>query len=173
VVKKICLVGAPHSGKTALLERYIYNRWHAEYLPTMAPKVTRSVATFPMPERIQEIQMQMMVWDFPQVDKAAQRVGARLRGASGVLALVRPGDDVVGDLGRLRAWIHDHEPAAAVLGVLSHFDEANLSEAHLAQLESQLAPRGIQLVSTSAKTGQGVRAAFLRLGEAVVRSSPI
>ena len=130
--------------------------------------------TLPLADRIQEVLVQVMVWDFPQNPLGGQRQGAKLRGAAGMLLLTRA--DTPHPLARLtalREWALTYAPKAAFVGVLSQADRAELGPGVFSRLREAAAAKGLPLMTASARTGDGVRATFLRMGELLVADPPV
>lgn len=77
--KKVCMIGSFAVGKTSLVSRYVHNRFSDKYLSTIGVKIDRKVL------RLDDTEIQMMLWDLNGED-AFQRVRlSYLRGAHGYL----------------------------------------------------------------------------------------
>ncbi len=174
LVKKVCLIGPPGIGKTAHLERYAANRWQQQHVPTLAPKVTRTEMVLPLADRVQEVAVQVMVWDFPQPDHPSRREGTKLQGAAGLMLLARADSpDPVSEVLALRDWTDDFAPEAVHLGVLCQADRASHARGAFGRLAERAQEGGLPLMNASARTGEGVRASFLRMGEMLVAREPL
>lgn len=163
-IRKICLLGDGGVGKTSLVRRFVYDFFSDEYLTSFGTKVTKKVLD------LGEIELTLMIWDIlgQKTHKALHH--AYYKGANGAL--------LVCDLTReetiknLIGWRDDFVAVVGsvpVLPIANKNDlESKVSEATLAQIADML---GQGFVKTSAKTGEGVQEAFIRLGKALMEGS--
>jgi len=163
---KICLVGGLAVGKTSLVRRFVLNVFDERYQTTLGTKVTKKSIDLPFPERDVLATVDMTIWvimgqqGFQELLKEAYFYGAR-----GILA--------VADLTRraslvdLADWVEAVRAVAGSIPVLVAVNKSDLaSEAQFGQPEiSETGARyGSACLMTSAKTGENVEEAFLRLG---------
>lgn len=162
--KKICMLGAVGVGKTSVVRRFVESLFSERYQATVGVKIDRKTMM------IGDQTLNLMLWDL-QGETEQQRVRPEyLRGAAGYLLVVdatrRETLDTALDLGRRAA---DVVPGAAMMVVLNKTDlpmERAISDADLAGL----AAGGWRIGLTSARTGEGVEAAFRQLAEQLVSS---
>jgi small GTP-binding protein len=163
--RKICMLGATGVGKSSLVTRYVRSIFSPEYRTTLGVVIEKYTAV-----RVGR-PVDLIVWDLSGQDEF-QSVSLRyLRGASGYL--------LVAD-GTRRETIETalslHRRAGEVLGVvpvvfvLNKCDLPTLWDLDARDLAS-LASRGWPVLTTSAKTGEGVAAAFDALLDTMLAAS--
>ncbi len=154
--KKICMVGACGVGKTSLVRRFVESIFDDTYQTTIGVKIDKKRMELPKGE------VTLVIWDLAGEDELAQVHTSHLRGASGYL-LVADGSRkatlaTARDLEqRIRAKM-GYLPFILLVNKSDLVDEWESDDA-LADIE-QL---GWQHIRTSAKSGDGVEAAFQQL----------
>jgi small GTP-binding protein len=161
IKKKICMLGAYAVGKTSLVRRFVEDRFSDRYVTTIGVKITKRELV------LDGTHMTLMLWDL-HGDDAFQTVQmSYLRGSSGLLFVAdstRP--ETLDQVSELRAR------AAEALGDVPRLLLFNKSD-----LISEPEPDSAELAAawaihrTSAKTGEGVEAAFQVLGRRMVTGS--
>jgi small GTP-binding protein len=167
---KVCLVGDPAVGKTALVRRFVLDEFPDYYLTTIGTKVTKKEVRIERPAQDAVIELSMSVWDIMGQEGFRELLrDAFFTGTQGVLA--------VADLTRretldnLPAWIDAVNRTVGVVPVVITLNKADLADR--AAYDEAEARRIVDALHadcfrTSAKTGENVEAAFRRLGERVV-----
>ena len=169
VKSKVCLVGEIAVGKTSLISRYVANMFDDRYIMTIGTKVTKKAVALPDVRPNVDVNLEMTIWDimgekgFRQLLKEAY-----FYGANGILA--------VADLTRqstledLDDWIDHVLKVVGEIPVFIAVNKVDLREgakfdddAIRAFAKAYSAPWAY----TSAKTGEGVEAAFQTLGQAM------
>lgn len=149
--KKIVLIGAFGVGKTSLVRRFVSNEFSESYISTIGVRVEKRVL------ELDDVNMELMVWDVAGEDEFSRLQAGYLRGASGVLLIADA----------TRSWTlikaqelkNEHEkltgsaPWHCIINK-SDLDTDGQLEAALAGTDFTDAPR------LSAKTGDGVEQAF-------------
>lgn len=160
ISKKICMLGGYAVGKTSLVARTVRGIFSDKYLSTVGVKIDRKTL------EVDGTPTLLMLWDLAGDDPFQNLRTSYLRGASGYLLVVdgtRP--DTVETALRMRDLVHD------TVGPLPHLlllNKADLVE-EWALEEAMLAPfAGTPMLSTSAKTGDRVGAAFEQLTRAML-----
>jgi small GTP-binding protein len=163
--KKICMVGMYGTGKTCLVQRYVHSLFSVKYLTTVGVKIDR-----------REVQAKgqptmLMLWDLEGRDETRNINPSYLRGAHGILYVV---DGTRRDTFEKLFEIHDlvtgaigDVPSVVALNKSDLTDQWKLDRAD----EKRLSAAGFFSLSTSAKSGVGVEAAFQRLADATVAIS--
>ncbi len=165
IQKKIWLMGAYAVGKTSLVARFVRSIFSEKYRTTLGVKIDKKVVVTPQGE------MKLMIWDLSGEDDF---IGADLeytRGAAGVF-LVADGTQR-SSLDRavaLQQRIAERIGPVPFLLLVNKADLTDAWEIQNTDLEV-LSQRGWHIIRTSAKTGQGVEAAFLALATSLFPSS--
>jgi small GTP-binding protein len=164
ISKKICMVGAFAVGKTALVEQYVRSIFSNRYLSTVGVKISKKEC------RVGEQDVNLVLWDMEGKDEYNEINTFYLRGAMGFF-LVADGTrkDTLNTALQIRLLVIDTTgdiPHYLVLNKADLRADWQVTADDIAYLEQQ----GIQVLTTSAKTGAGVEDAFIRLTEAMLRS---
>jgi len=166
---KICLVGEKSVGKTSLIRRYVLNMFDEQYLTTIGTRVSKKEVRVLLPEQDLLVEIDMTIWDI-MGEKGFRELlkDAYFYGANGILA--------VADVTRRRTlddlddWIDGIEHVVGKVPILLAVNKADLREgAQFVERDvAQIAKAyGSEYIMTSAKTGERVEDAFLRLGSLV------
>jgi small GTP-binding protein len=164
IQKKICLLGDFAIGKTSLVRRFVHNLFDDRYMNTIGVNISRKDIA------IDDHQiMRLLIWDLSATEKFEKNRSDYLHGTAGALLvcdLTRP-DTIL----RLQSYyiehLFKHNPKAFVIMVGNKVDLANSDSTTTYQViklaEELHAPHQI----TSAKTGEGVEAAFQILAKSL------
>lgn len=166
IQKKICMLGGFAVGKTSLVAQYVRSLFSEKYLSTVGVKVDKKVV------RVDDRDVTLMLWDvFGQDDFQTIRE-SQLSGMSGYLLVVdgtRPASlDVALEVQRKAVQIVGDVPFLLLLNKSDLAAEWELPEATMFKLADQ----GWRILKTSAKTGEGVEAAFESLTRAMLAAHP-
>src|SRR5262249_36104877 len=159
--KKIALLGAAGVGKTSLVRRFVSSLFAEKYQTTVGVKVDKKAV------RVGAEDVTLMIWDVAGAEERFSVPSSYVKGASGYL-LVADGTraDTLEVAGRIVAQIdRDVGPLPFVLVV--NKNDLDGWQGGGAPVES-LRPRTVAVIASSAKSGEGVEAAFQRLAEALV-----
>jgi hypothetical protein len=164
--KKICMLGAFAVGKTSLVRRYVDSIFSDAYLTTVGVKIDKRTVT------VGDQALNLILWDIAGEDDVAAVRMSYLRGASGYL-LVADGTraatlDVARSIqGRAESEIGS-VPFTVIVNKLDLRDEWTITDDELHQLERA----GWTVTLSSARTGEGVEAAFRELAQRMLHPSP-
>jgi len=168
---KICLVGERGVGKSSLIRRYVLDQFDDKYIRTLGAKVEKKTMRVDVPERHAQVDIHMAIWDIIGHVGFRQLLGdSFFNGAQGILA--------VADLTRgntlpvLTGWIEAVEGIAGKVPVVLAANKADLTaEAQfgVAELAEMASTFGCTYLLTSAKSGQNVEDAFLRLATEIAK----
>lgn len=160
--KKVCMIGSFAVGKTSLVRRFVESIFSEDYLTTVGVKIDRKVL------RVGDRDLTLVLWDLHGEDEFQRLRLSYLRGMAGYL-LVADGTRR-STLDKALALDERVRGALGPLPFLLLLNKHDLAEEWEidAAVEDQLASRGWQVTRTSAKTGEGVEAAFRRLAGALV-----
>jgi small GTP-binding protein len=162
IQKKVCMVGVHGTGKTSLVQRYVYSIFSAKYHSTVGVKIDRKQVM------VGETQVNLLLWDIEGRTNDKDVPASYLRGAHAVLFVAdgtRP--ETVEELFDLRSLVRG---AAGDVPSIVALNKADLIEqwANGAREPAKLEAAGFQTLRTSAKTGDGVEDAFRRLATAAL-----
>ncbi len=154
--KKICMVGACGVGKTSLVRRFVETIFDSRYQTTIGVKIDKKSI------QANGQDVTLVIWDLAGEDDLAQVRASHLRGASGYL-LVADGSRK----STLAAALDLERRIRGVLGPIPFILLVNKSDL-TDEWEADEALAGIVRLGwpnlrTSAKTGNGVEAAFQQL----------
>jgi hypothetical protein len=162
IQKKICMLGATGVGKTSLVSRFVFSIFSDTYLTTIGVKVDKKTVA------IDGAEVTLMLWDIYGEDEFQTVRTSYLRGASGYL-LVADGTrqrtlDTARQLQKTAEDVIGRVPFLLVLNKADLGDDWRVDDRAL----WRMAEDGWSVVKTSAKSGEGVEEAFLKLARKVV-----
>ncbi|UCD92093.1 MAG: GTP-binding protein [Methanobacteriota archaeon] len=172
---KICMVGDGAVGKTSLIRRYVFDEFSDRYLQTMGTKVTKREIDMKHPDTKEDLHIDLTIWDiigqkgFRKLLQEAYFQGAK--GVLGVCDLTRENT-----LQGLNEWIGSVREVAGDIPVLvignktDLRDDIQIEEAELAKLGDG---HGTSYLLTSAKTGENVEIAFVKVVERILKTHPL
>lgn len=151
--KKVCLLGATGVGKTSLIKQYVEGQFSEKYLTTLGVKVDKKVVS------LNDIDIQLMIWDLEGIDRYCGFQPRYLRGASAYVIVVdrsRSQSLVEGmEIHRMAQQATD-APAIMVTNKADLTTTWHWTPEELDGYEKEFS----HSFSTSAKTGQQVDALF-------------
>lgn len=160
--KKICLLGVFAVGKTSLVARYVLGKFSDRYLATLGVKIDRKVVYANGRE------VSLLVWDMAGEDEFSKVNLSYLRGAAGyVLVLDGTRRITVSQTLVLQQKVLETVGPIPFVVMLNKADlesEWEITQADLKELKAQQ----WEILKTSAKTGDGVEAAFAALAARLV-----
>ena len=167
--KKICLLGDEGVGKSSLIKRFVYNQFDDSYVRTIGTKISKKDIMMQGKDG-KPVQLFLMVWDIVG-HKSSKKVPATYyAGVEGIIVvfdLTRP--ETFSDLD---FWVNsimsekNYSPVVVLMGNKSDLkDQQKVTEEELQKMASKL--NAIYFL-TSAKTGENVEEAFLKLGNELV-----
>ncbi len=163
---KICLVGEPAVGKTSLVKRFVYNVFSDFYLTTIGTNVYKKTVN------VNGKKVDLIIWDIMGQETFRQILcTAYFYGAEALIA--------VGDLTREDTFIALPEWKNAALRVVKKEMPvvllANKSDLEWTVSEDTVNETGHELSAdatciTSAKTGENVNEAFIKVAELLLKN---
>ena len=161
IQKKIVLLGAPAVGKTSLVRRFVQSLFDDAYLTTIGVKVDKKEV------RVAGQELALMLWDIAGTEEHFSVPPSYARGAAGYLLVVdgtRPdtlevGLDLVSSMPR---------ELGAIPGVLVLNKADLVAEWRLEDSAVRAGAWGQPILRASARTGEGVEAAFTALSTALL-----
>ena len=164
IQKKVSMVGVFGTGKTSLVQRFIYSKFSEKYHSTVGVKIDRKEI------EVAGTQVNLLLWDLAGQDKFHNVQGSYLRGSSGIFFVVDgTRRETLTELAGLRALVR--ESVGEVPAVIA-INKADLEEQwQLGQGDfDSLFGEGRHVLKTSAKSGVGVEEAFLWLAGRMLKS---
>ncbi len=154
-------------GKTSLTERFVYNRFEEKYLTTIGVKISQKLLP-PLLSRGKEkkIQYEFLIWDIASLDKFDTIVKNYYSGAAGALAIcdltrIETSETLI-DISQNFLEINPDSKLIFVGNKVDIAEDALLERKRLQEIAEQF---NSDFLCTSAKTGEMVESAFLRLAE--------
>jgi hypothetical protein len=163
IQKKVCMVGVQGTGKTSMVQRFVYSLFSERYHSTVGVKIDRKVVT------AGGTQVTLLLWDVEGRTADQEVPASYVRGAHAVL-YVADGTrrTTFEQLPQLREVVRSTVADVPSLVALNKSDLAD-QWALTQRDEASLADAGLRHVRTSAKTGTGVEDAFQWIAEEVLR----
>ncbi|MEZ4344237.1 MAG: Rab family GTPase [Nitrospirales bacterium] len=164
VQKKICMLGGFAVGKTSLVRRFVSGIFSEKYLTTVGVKIDQRTVTAKGKELL------LVLWDLYGDDDYQKVRASYLQGSSGYILVIDGTRKETIDVA-----IRLHEFTTATLGpipfvlLLNKYDLEDEWAVDLPMV-SDLGQKACLVSTVSAKTGEGVEAAFAALAEAMTSS---
>ncbi len=163
IQKKICMLGSFAVGKTSLVRRFVESIFSETYHTTVGVKIDKKLLT------IDTTEINLVLWDLYGDDDFQKIRWSYFQGASGYL-LVADGsrratfDKAIALEERARQEIGP-VPFVFVLNKCDLVDQWEIEP----EMEASLVAQNWTLLRSSAKTGEGVEAAFSELARKIIR----
>ncbi|MHA1884465.1 MAG: Rab family GTPase [Promethearchaeota archaeon] len=160
---KICLLGEGSVGKTALLHRFIENKFHGDYKSTLGVNILQKHL------EIDGNSVSTNIWDFGGQEAFKRLRKLYLGGSKGALVIF----DLTNkeSFEKLGSWIKDFrgERAEKPFYLIGNKNDLK-DQIVVTEEEAKLLAKehGVNLIITSAKTGENVEQAFINLTKNVL-----
>jgi small GTP-binding protein len=162
IKKKFCTLGAYAVGKTSLMARFVKSIFSDRYLTTIGVKIDKKEV------QVDGQMVTLMLWDLAGEDEYLQARTSYLRAASGYLLVVdRTRPDTLTKAFELKERVDVEVGKIPFILVFNKSDLTDDMKITAEEIE-KLRQDGWDVLETSAKTGQGVEEAFLRLTRKVL-----
>jgi small GTP-binding protein len=165
IQKKVCMVGVYGTGKTSLVQRYVHSIFSAKYHSTVGVKIDRKAV------QVGDTPVNLLLWDVEGRTDEQEIPASYLRGAHAVF-FVADGTrrDTFDQLFDLRE--HARAATGDVPSIVA-LNKADLKEQWLVTPAdtAKLIGGGFHVLTTSAKSGEGVEDAFRLLAVATMGPS--
>ena len=159
IKKKICMLGAFSVGKTSLVKRFVESIYSEKYQTTIGVKIDKKTVA------IKDNEVNLILWDLPGEDDFQSIQTSYLRGASGYLLVVdRTRSSTLETaltIQKKTTEMIGNVPNVLVINKNDLHEKWELDESNLIYLSEM----GLNIIKTSAKTGEGVEIAFHTLTE--------
>ncbi|MCX8174398.1 MAG: GTP-binding protein [Thermoplasmata archaeon] len=162
-IKKIALLGEGAVGKTALIQRFVYNTFNETYIQTIGARISKKSVMFGEDEVI------LIIWDILGQRYHDDLHKGHYSGTEGAL--------FVFDLTRrdtfekLEPWMTSLQNTVGKVPSILLANKSDLPDwqVSLEEIESFATARGMPYFITSAKTGANVNEAFTQIGSMLLR----
>ena len=175
--KKICLLGDPAVGKTSLIRKYAFNEFSETYVSTIGTEVTKKEVAVDFKDSNNnndstKYEVSFAIWDIIGQKEYRALISRFYKNASGALMVC----DLTREdtLHNLREWISSLFGAIGKVPVIfvgNKYDLVDQNTFEPEELFEFSCRYGAPWITTSAKDGENVEQAFLKLGELIVKNS--
>ena len=169
IKKKICLLGSFAVGKTSLIDRFVYNQFADKYLTTICFIISQKMLP-PVQDlhRRQTVQHTFLIWDIAGLEKFDHVANNYFRGASGALAVADlTRRDSIENLQQFCDKFLAVNPDASLLILGNKSDIFQDDRQTLSEIEQTAKKYETECILTSAKSGNRVEKAFLKLSQLI------
>ncbi len=166
VTSKVCVVGDFSVGKTSVVERFVHNHFSARYLSTVGVKID----TKEIDHETRRVAHKLVIWDVAGSQEFGEKEFAYLRGASGYI-FVADGtrSATLRSVETILTQIRDRFGMASSVLLINKKDLVSDWEITDERFDA-LAAQFDEAYKTSAKTGEDVETALVRLAERIIDS---
>jgi Ras-related protein Rab-8A len=163
-IQKICLVGDPEVGKTSLMKRFVLNQFDGDYIMTMGAKVMKKIVK--IEKDGQSYNVTLLVWDIMGQKHFRIIESVAFENVVGGLVIC----DVTrrSTFENLEYWVeavHRISPGIPMILLANKSDLENERQVSNDELKLLADKFALTWFQTSAKTGDNVDAAYLKLAE--------
>ena len=172
VKRKVCFIGEEGVGKTSLVRRFVTGKFDEDYIRTLGAVASKKSIDL-VESAVGPVHVDLVILDIVGKRTFMQLFrDAYLRGAAGILAVF----DLTrrASLVELVPWIDVARQELGGIPILALGNKADLTtqvQVTEEDVETVLAHRGVRVIRTSARTGENVGEAFLRLARDILLES--
>jgi small GTP-binding protein len=165
IQKKVCMVGMYGTGKTSLVQRFVHSLFSAKYHSTVGVKIDRKTVD------VSGNTVNLLLWDVEGRTADQDIPTSYLRGAHAMFYVAdgtrRDTFDQIFDLREHARSAAGDVPSIVALNKVDLKEQWLLTPADTAKLITA----GFHVLTTSAKSGEGVEAAFLQIATSTMTPS--
>jgi hypothetical protein len=164
IKKKVCMLGAFAVGKTSLVRQFVSSMFDEKYLTTVGVKIDKKSVT------VNNQPVDLILWDLHGEDEFQAVRMSYLRGSSGCIYVVDGTRKSTVDVAlKLMKKVKKEIGEVPFILALNKSDLENEWEIDPEEIMLQVDDKAV-IIKTSAKTGQFVEDAFMKLAGLMVRS---
>ena len=165
IKKKICMLGAFAVGKTSLVQQFVHSIFSDRYQTTVGVKIDKKSIS------LQGETVDLILWDLNGEDEFQEVRASYLRGSSGCMYVIDgTRNDTIETVNGLYQKAQNtigRVPAVFVINKQDLSPKWEIDDTLISSLKNL----GESVFITSAKTGQGVDAAFLTLAQMMIKGT--
>jgi small GTP-binding protein len=162
--KKICMIGAFATGKTSLVAKFVYSIFSENYQTTVGVKIDKKAV------KIQDKELNFILWDLYGEDEFQKVRLSYLRGSSGYLMVVDgTRHNTLEKAFSLQTRVEETIGQIPFILVLNKSDLLDEWEIETVEIDA-IVQRGWTVIKTSAKTGMGVEEIFQTLANQILEA---
>ena len=166
---KICLLGDPAVGKTSLIQKYIYNFFGDTYMRTLGTKVSRKVVHFVEQKTNIDYEITMIIWDIMGQKFSSMPLDKYLKLTQGALVVCdATRHETYQSLIEWKKTLYKENGEVPIIYLANKIDLENEIVVTTNVFKKFAKKEKVDYFFTSAKTGENVNNAFLKLGELIV-----
>lgn len=156
------MVGAFAVGKTSLVQRYVQSIYDDKYLTTVGVKIDKKAVT------VGDTEVNLLLWDIQGDDNVDKLRSSYIRGAAGYLLVIDGTRAATLETAKqVQAFVAKELGPIPFVVAVNKADLVNDWEIGPEELD-ELGRGGWHIQHTSAKSGQGVEQAFMRLTQKIL-----
>lgn len=161
--KKICMVGAFATGKSSLVAKFVFSIFSEKYQTTVGVKIDKKTV------KVQEQELNLILWDLYGEDEFQKLRTSYLRGSSGYLLVVDgTRKSTLQTAFDLQKRVEESVGKVPFILVLNKWDLEDEWELEAAKIEAVVEQKGWTVMKTSAKTGLNVEEIFYTLANQIL-----
>jgi small GTP-binding protein len=173
--KKVCLLGDPAVGKSSLIRKYVYNQFSEVYISTIGTEVTKKEILVDYQDDsngLKQYEVSIAIWDIIGQKEYRSLISRFFKNANGALVVCDLSRDDT--LQNLREWISSlfgaigKVPVIFVGNKFDLIDQRSFNSDSLLEISCRY---GAPWITTSAKSGDNVKHAFLKLSQLMIKDS--
>ncbi len=165
-VTKICLLGEAKVGKTTLIYQYLENKFRTDFRSTLGVNLLKKTVT------IDNLTVMAQIWDLGGQESFKKLRKLYLEGAEGALVLFdvtnQRSFDMLNDWVSSFREVHGEKPLVLIGNKIDLTENIIIDETQAKQYAME---NNMNLILTSAKTGQHVEEAFIEILKRIVRKN--
>jgi small GTP-binding protein len=160
--KKICMVGAFATGKTSLVSRFVSSIFSENYHTTVGVKIDKKTVN------LQDLTVNLILWDLYGEDEFQKVRMSYLRGSSGYLLVVDgTRKNTLEKALNLQTRVEETIGKVPFIMMLNKWDLTDEWEIDAVEIDA-IKQKNWIAIKTSAKTGQGVAEVFQTLAKKIM-----
>ncbi len=175
LLKKVCMLGDPAVGKTSLIRKYVYNDFSSNYVSTIGTEVTKKdlLIDFEDPEfGKKQLNITLAIWDIIGQKEYRSLISRFYKNANGALIIFDlTRDDTIENVKDWTSSLFGAIGKIPVVFVGNKYDLVDKNKFSTDDLIELSVRYSAPWITTSAKEGENVEGAFIKLSELIIKNS--